>query len=84
MRKEVLGEKWENSQSVHEEFNWLQIWFEKRYQEKAQPVIMKGLSEQGVKRISSDFINLVSRYTLKPAVQLLTSFRQNTHRETAV
>ncbi|THU82369.1 hypothetical protein K435DRAFT_872356 [Dendrothele bispora CBS 962.96] len=41
MRKEVLGNDWQNKK-----------------RENAQPSIMKGLSERGVRRIADDFVNL--------------------------
>ncbi|THU94091.1 hypothetical protein K435DRAFT_799196 [Dendrothele bispora CBS 962.96] len=58
MRKEALGDDWQDNRLVKEAFSWLQEWFENRYQENAQPSIMKGLSERGVRRIADDFVTL--------------------------
>ncbi|THV08105.1 hypothetical protein K435DRAFT_787656 [Dendrothele bispora CBS 962.96] len=58
MRKTALGVHWQDKKQVQEKFAWLREWFESRYQENAQPTIMKGLSQRGVRRIADDFVTL--------------------------
>ena len=61
-RKEMLGEAWNDSQKVEEEYAWLRTWFSDRYSN--DPKMTRGPTKADVKKVAGVVSDVVSTFPL--------------------
>ncbi|KAK7443808.1 hypothetical protein VKT23_015589 [Stygiomarasmius scandens] len=70
-RKETLGEAWNDSKKVEEEYTWLRAWFSERY--SSDPKMMRGPTKADVKKVAGVVSDVAKQAMLNRGV-LVFSF----------
>ena len=60
VRREKLGEHWDDLKHYHEAFHWLVEWYEPLYEADARPLIQKGLTKRQIEKVAQEFNSNVS------------------------